>query len=285
MGSAVYCLVEGDRFKIGRSISVSNRASIVAPNVNQEKSCAVFFDLDSDAAACERILHKVFRKHRLEKLDREGGTEWFNLACFESVVQFIHNNETHLAFSEIKYGKELFAKQKQRTSSPEKQSDLFVVSNRKSFHPEIHGTRHNKSEDLALQYKAEQKQVTTRILGITKKLIDEGVLYTTDGDQELIMHCKTPDQLDRVHSLICSKLRDIDMRTNLFTSYMGIKISAEESIGIVEIDYHSAVRFPEYTQALSECLKYAPRASQESETSLKKFLKDSWSCLIEPNSP
>jgi len=44
---------------------------------------------NEDIIKMERILHKLFHQHRLDKQPGTGGTEWFSLQCRESVMESI----------------------------------------------------------------------------------------------------------------------------------------------------------------------------------------------------
>lgn len=101
--AAVYLLVEPQRFKIGLSADVIERARAVAPEVIWERSCAIHFTERRAASACEKALHKLFRKWRLSPT-RHGGTEYFSLECLSEVERFIEQHAHLLGYSRHERG-------------------------------------------------------------------------------------------------------------------------------------------------------------------------------------
>lgn len=105
---AVYFLIEPEHFKIGLSVSVADRAKKVTPELIKEKSWAVFFNSPIEAKKCEGALHRIFHKKRLPAINRDGGTELFDLSCLEEVESFVLENKAHLGYSRILRSPELF---------------------------------------------------------------------------------------------------------------------------------------------------------------------------------
>lgn len=50
----------------------------------------------------------MFRKHRIPKMERAGGTEFFNIKCLNDVINFIKNNDILFEYSKIINGIESF---------------------------------------------------------------------------------------------------------------------------------------------------------------------------------
>jgi hypothetical protein len=105
----VYIFVEPERFKIGRTVNIDERARSVTPNVIWGRSTVIFFDRLKDAINCERMLLWLFRSSRLPSLLRDGGTEFFSLDCLPSVENFIREHKAAIAFLDIKHGHELLS--------------------------------------------------------------------------------------------------------------------------------------------------------------------------------
>lgn len=106
---AVYFLVEPEHFKIGLSVSVCERAKKVTPEIIQNKSWAIYYESSRDAQNCEHVLHRLFRSYRIPALNRDGGTEFFDLACLEKVRDFVLQNKEFLEYINIKHGDNLFS--------------------------------------------------------------------------------------------------------------------------------------------------------------------------------
>lgn len=111
MTAYVYFLVEKDHFKIGKSINVAMRSRQVTPDLIPEKSWAIAFDKDYDAVRCEKSLHWMFRSHRLSKMNRDGGTEFFDIECLDKVIDFIRASKKLFLYSRVVNGEE-FDKEK-----------------------------------------------------------------------------------------------------------------------------------------------------------------------------
>lgn len=106
---AVYFLVEPHHFKIGISISISDRARKVTPHLIKDKSWAIYYKSIRAAQNCEHVLHRIFRSYRVPSLSRDGGTEFFDLSCLEKAYNFVRQNKDTLEYIDIKYGRELFS--------------------------------------------------------------------------------------------------------------------------------------------------------------------------------
>lgn len=98
------------RFKIGITKNLKARAAQVMPNdLMRSISWAVFFRDEKRAKECEKSLHKLFSQYQLPPLPGDGGTEFFNMACFEEVQEFVKSNITRLDYMKIELnGKKLW---------------------------------------------------------------------------------------------------------------------------------------------------------------------------------
>lgn len=110
MKAFVYFFVEEDHFKIGKSINVAMRSKQVAPNLIPEKSWAISFDKEYDAFRCEKSLHWMFRKYRLPKMDRDGGTEFFDINHLDEVIDLVLISQELFLYSSVING-ENFSKE------------------------------------------------------------------------------------------------------------------------------------------------------------------------------
>lgn len=103
----VYLLrhAEEPRFKIGHSIDPEGRIYELCEPVTAERSMKIRFP-QSEARAAERVLHFMFRAHRLEGVQPEGGvnagwTEWFCESAFDEVLAFLIANRDRMAWLTI----------------------------------------------------------------------------------------------------------------------------------------------------------------------------------------
>jgi len=95
----IYFLINKNQpvFKIGVSVNTNQRMKQLGGDFDLEKS---FYIECEEAFVVEKILHRVFRKHNVVFTNKEGFTEWFDVSCFEAVVEFINKNKEHLSWSE-----------------------------------------------------------------------------------------------------------------------------------------------------------------------------------------
>lgn len=102
MTSYVYCLVASDcaAFKIGSSLNAPHRAAVIGEAFDYPASFQVALSSRHDAYRLERLLHFMFRSHRLHKGAGDGYTEWFGFEAFESVRAFILEHKALLGCSE-----------------------------------------------------------------------------------------------------------------------------------------------------------------------------------------
>lgn len=131
MTSYLYLLVEHDApaFKIGISKNPLIRSYQLANTIDLSRSVQFLFD-GPQAAAAEKVLHFLFRAHRLDRLKSDGYTEWFDISCHEQVLAFLRSMRAEIGWqTETPVGEALNT----RTPSTTGLTALFAAAGRTLF--------------------------------------------------------------------------------------------------------------------------------------------------------
>lgn len=116
MAAYVYLLrhISEQRFKIGKALDVETRVvQLGITSFALEESLALEVEDGPSATNLERILHRLFSKHRIKPgsssfpaLQRgsAGSTEWFDIACWSRVLQFLEDSKDLVAFASVPVG-------------------------------------------------------------------------------------------------------------------------------------------------------------------------------------
>lgn len=89
MTSNLYILAHATepRFKIGKANCINSRIEVIGYTglIDLEKSLYVNTPSPRDALKLEGHMHYLFEDSRLERLAEDGGSEWFDIECFDAV--------------------------------------------------------------------------------------------------------------------------------------------------------------------------------------------------------
>lgn len=101
--SFVYFLVnqENTAFKVGVSVNTVQRMKILDDDFDLSSS----FHLScskKDSYKIEKTIHFLFRNHHSDQPQKDGYTEWFDIACFEAVSDFVESNKDKLGYHDLK---------------------------------------------------------------------------------------------------------------------------------------------------------------------------------------
>jgi hypothetical protein len=97
----VYLLAEtsGRAFKIGVSIAPSRRAVALPQTIDRKRSLQIPMTAGA-AYQVERVLHYLFRDHAAEMPEGDGYTEWFEMAAWPDVLNFLTEQRERLGVGE-----------------------------------------------------------------------------------------------------------------------------------------------------------------------------------------
>jgi hypothetical protein len=100
-----------EAFKIGKTEALEgkrwNRRFADYDKVDWNKNYFLHMALDADPYHSERIIHKVFNECRVQCLEGNGETEWFDIKCLQKVLDFVRDYKKQLHIENIELGIDL----------------------------------------------------------------------------------------------------------------------------------------------------------------------------------